>query len=129
MSQESWFYRPVPPSPDHAPDRPATPQAAATRLADGNRRFVADAADCPCDVVPRQAPHSIVLGCSDARVPAELVFDAGPNELFVVRVAGNVLGDECLGSIEYALYHFEESVRLLVVVGHTGCGADRKSVV
>src|SRR5262245_23257126 len=129
MSQESWFYRPVPPSPDHAPDRPATPQAAVVRLTDGNCRFAADASDWAGGVVPRQAPHSVVLGCSDARVPAELVFDAGPNELFVVRVAGNVLGDECLGSIEYALHSFQESVRLVAVVGHTGCGADRKSVV
>jgi carbonic anhydrase len=123
MSQESWFYRPVPPTPDHVPDRPPTPQAAAARLIDGNRRFLAHAADCTCGVPPKQAPHSIVLGCSDARAPAELIFDVGSNQLFVVRVAGNVLGDECLGSIEYALHHFEESVRLLVVVGHTGCGA------
>ena len=127
MPLESWFYRPVPVSPDDA-DRPDTPTAAAARLLDGNRRFMADEASCRCEgthplVPPRQAPHSIVLGCSDARVPAELVFDAGPNQLFVVRVAGNVLGDECLGSIEYALHHFEESVRLLVVMGHTGCGA------
>jgi carbonic anhydrase len=129
MALGSWFYRPVPPSTGTSePERPDSPAAAAARLLEGNNRFLADEASCRCEgtlppVAPRQVPHSVVLGCSDARVPAELVFDAGPNQLFVVRVAGNVLGDECLGSIEYALHHFEESVRLLVVMGHTGCGA------
>ncbi len=110
--------------------RPETVTDALTRLLDGNRRFHADAAKCGCGtphgtpVAPlRQAPFGVILGCSDARVPLELVFGAEPNQLFVVRVAGNVLGDECLGSIEYALHHFQESVRLLVVMGHTGCGA------
>ena len=56
-------------------------------------------------------------------IPSELVFDAGPNELFVVRVAGNILGNECLGSIEYALHHFKDSVKLLAVLAHTRCGA------
>jgi carbonic anhydrase len=121
------FYRPVPPTANE-PAGPDSPTAAVARLLEGNHRFQADEASCRCEsalpfVAPKQAPHSIVLGCSDARVPSELVFDVGPNQLFVVRVAGNVLGDECLGSIEYALHHFEESVRLLVVMGHTGCGA------
>ena len=70
-----------------------------------------------------QSPFGIVLGCSDARVPIELIFDHSHNELFVVRVAGNVLGTECLGSLEYAARNFAESVRLVVVLGHTGCGA------
>jgi carbonic anhydrase len=102
---------------------------AVERLVAGNRRYLADVAKCACDAphphagAPRQAPFGVVLGCSDARVPLELVFDAGPNQLFVVRVAGNVLGDECLGSIEYALHNFESSLRVLVVLGHTGCGA------
>jgi carbonic anhydrase len=73
--------------------------------------------------VPRQAPFSVVLGCSDARVPSEIIFDVGPNSLFIVRVAGNVLADECLGSIEYALHNFKDSLHLLVVLGHTWCGA------
>jgi carbonic anhydrase len=109
--------------------RPGTTADALGRLLDGNRRFVAEAAACGCatpggaPVLPRQAPIGIVLGCSDARVPLELVFDTGPNQLFVVRVAGNVLGDECLGSIEYAVHNFQDSLRLLVVLGHTGCGA------
>jgi carbonic anhydrase len=72
---------------------------------------------------PVQSPFGIVLGCSDARAPIELIFDQSHNELFVVRVAGNVLGTECLGSVEYAARNFAESVRLVVVLGHTGCGA------
>jgi carbonic anhydrase len=64
-----------------------------------------------------------VLGCSDARVPTELIFGQAYNDLFVVRVAGNVLGNECLGSIDYAVGHLGDSLRLLVVLGHTGCGA------
>jgi len=72
---------------------------------------------------PIQRPFGIILGCSDARAPIELIFDQSHNELFVVRVAGNVLGTECLGSVEYAVRNFAESVRLMVVLGHTGCGA------
>ena len=72
---------------------------------------------------PVQSPFGIVLGCSDARAPIERIFDHSHNELFVVRVAGNVLGTECLGSVEYASRHFADSVRLVVVLGHTGCGA------
>jgi carbonic anhydrase len=70
-----------------------------------------------------QAPYALILGCSDARVPIERIFDQPPNELFVVRVAGNVLGTECLGSIDYAVQNLKESLRLLVVLGHSGCGA------
>ena len=73
--------------------------------------------------VPTQRPFGIILGCSDARAPIERIFDHSYNELFVVRVAGNVLGTECLGSIEYGARHFAESVRLIVVLGHTSCGA------
>ena len=73
--------------------------------------------------VPRQDPFAIVIGCSDARVPIEMVFGQGFNELFVVRVAGNVLADECWGSIDYALRELSESVKLVVVMGHSGCGA------
>jgi carbonic anhydrase len=72
---------------------------------------------------PVQSPFGIVLGCSDARAPIEIIFDQAHNELFVVRVAGNVLGTECLGSIEYAARNFAESVKLVVVLGHSGCGA------
>ncbi len=69
-----------------------------------------------------QAPFALVLGCSDARVPTELVFSQDCNDLFVVRVAGNVLGIECLGSIDFAVGRME-SVKVVAVLGHTNCGA------
>jgi len=72
---------------------------------------------------PVQAPFALVLGCSDARVPTELIFSQACNDLFVVRVAGNVLGSDSLGSIDYALHHLGGSLKLLVVLGHSGCGA------
>jgi carbonic anhydrase len=77
--------------------------------------------------VPVQSPHAVVLGCADARVPLELLFSQSANDLFVVRVAGNVLGAECVGSIDFAVTRLP-SVRLLAVVGHTGCGAVQASV-
>jgi carbonic anhydrase len=126
---------------DEPAEVPATPDAAVRYLLDGNARFIAEAvpdvsapstvppadgvgfAAFPIATPPRQTPLCVVLGCSDARVPSELIFDVKPNQLFVVRVAGNVLGDECLGSVEYALHNFKDSLHLLVVLGHTGCGA------
>lgn len=126
---------------DEVPDSPATPDEAVRHLLAGNARFIAEAAadvPAPCTVPPpdgpclttlpvvpppRQSPFCVVLGCSDARVPSELVFDVRPNQQFVVRVAGNVLADECLGSIEYALHSFKDSVQVLAVLGHTRCGA------
>jgi len=109
---------------DGAPHLPADAAEALGWLAEGNARFAAEqAGPLAAGGTPKQAPYGVVLGCSDARAPLELVFDAGPNELFVVRVAGNVLGDEALGSIEYALANFRPSLRLLTVLGHTGCGA------
>ena len=73
--------------------------------------------------VPQQAPFAAILGCSDARVPTEMVFNQGCNELFVIRVAGNVLGNECLGSLRYAVHTFASSLKLLVVLAHDRCGA------
>lgn len=72
---------------------------------------------------PVQTPFALVLGCSDARVPIERIFDQSPNDLFVIRVAGNVLGVECLGSIDYAVSQLAESLKLVVVLGHSTCGA------
>lgn len=72
---------------------------------------------------PIQTPFALILGCSDARAPVELIFDHSSNELFIVRVAGNVLGTECLGSVEYAARHLAGALRLIVVLGHSGCGA------
>jgi carbonic anhydrase len=77
---------------------------------------------------PTQAPFAAVLGCADARVPTEMVFSKGCNELFVVRVAGNVLGSECLGSLRYAASHFPSSLKLLVVLAHSQCGAVTEAV-
>jgi carbonic anhydrase len=72
---------------------------------------------------PVQTPFALVLGCSDARAPIERIFDQSPNDLFVIRVAGNVLGVECLGSIDYAVNQLGASLKLLVVLGHSSCGA------
>jgi carbonic anhydrase len=72
---------------------------------------------------PKQRPFAVVVGCSDARAPIELIFDRACNELFVVRVAGNILGQEQLGSIDYAVDNLGRNLKLLVSLGHTGCGA------
>jgi len=71
----------------------------------------------------QQTPFALVLGCSDARAPIEAIFDQSFNTLFVVRIAGNVLGTECLGSIDYAVRNLGQSLKLVVVLGHSGCGA------
>ena len=73
--------------------------------------------------IPKQRPFAAVLGCSDARVPIELIFNEGPNDLFVIRVAGNGLGTEVLGSLKYAVEHLGGTLKLIVVLGHSGCGA------
>lgn len=72
---------------------------------------------------PKQRPFAAVLGCSDARVPIELIFNEGPNDLFFVRVAGNGLGSEVLGSLKYAVEQLGSSMKVVVVLGHSGCGA------
>ncbi len=73
--------------------------------------------------VAKQSPFAVLLGCSDARVPAEIIFGQARNNLFVVRIAGNVLSDECLGSMEFAVNHLSDSIRIIVVLGHSHCGA------
>ena len=75
------------------------------------------------DETPKQRPFAAILGCSDARVPVELIFSEGPNDLFVVRVAGNGLGGDVLGSLRYAVNHLGGSLKLIVALGHSGCGA------
>lgn len=75
------------------------------------------------NTVAQQRPFAAVLGCSDARVPIELVFNEGPNDLFVIRVAGNGLGPEVLGSLRYAVENLGGSLKLIVALGHSGCGA------
>jgi carbonic anhydrase len=74
-------------------------------------------------LAPVHAPFALFLGCSDARAPVEHIFDQSSNGLFVIRVAGNVLGVECLGSIDFAVQSFTKSLQLLVVMGHSTCGA------
>lgn len=99
------------------------------RLREGNARFVANAHGAngftgqarPADLATRQEPFAIVLGCSDSRVPAEIVFDQGLGDLFVIRVAGNIVAPSQVGSVEFAATRF--STRLVVVLGHTQCGA------
>ena len=91
------------------------------RLRDGNRRFVAGMRDARHALIQEQAPFAIVLGCSDARVPAELVFGQGFGDLFVIRVAGNIVAPSQVGSVEFAAARF--GTRLVVVLGHTQCGA------
>lgn len=130
-------------------DSPRTAQEALKRLAKGNRQFAemvkrlqrataeskrGEQMVIPVDLIslgvpfvqghmPEQNPFAIVLSCSDARAPVEQVFHCEANDLFTVRVAGNVLGLECLGSVDYAVAKLSDSLRTAVVLGHTGCGA------
>lgn len=132
----------------HGVEGPKTAEEAVQRLEEGNRIFYrmfdeartaasqgtiqtriipVDADDLgvpPTDgTAPIQRPFAAVLGCSDARVPIEMVLNQTANRLFVVRVAGNVLGAECLGSLDYAITAMSESVKVILVLGHSGCGA------
>jgi carbonic anhydrase len=101
---------------------------ALARLVAGNDRFVRGEARFPtvqkeilADLATGQHPYATILGCSDSRVPPELVFDAGFGELFIVRVAGNVISAEVMGTLQYAGVHLHTP--LFVVLGHEGCGA------
>lgn len=99
------------------------------RLRAGNRRFVADVRGRSTltgqerrdELVAGQEPFAVILGCSDSRVPAELIFDQGLGDLFVIRVAGNIVAPSQVGSVEFAAERF--GTRLVVVVGHSMCGA------
>src|SRR5881409_1823900 len=104
-------------------------QAALERLREGNRHFVSRLQNKesplsqprPIELTRDQKPFAIILGCSDARVPAEIVFDQGLGDLFVIRVAGNIVAPSQIGSVEFAAERF--GTRLVVVLGHTECGA------
>ena len=148
MSTIDYIYRFDPKNPRAKPVPPDA-EAARRMLEDGNRTFAQWMESCrkstsrdgdePRYVVqcnglevgmrrtsgqmPRQAPFAVVVGCSDARVPTEMIFGQGINDLFVIRVAGNVLGDECLGSIDFAINALSDSVKVVVMLGHSGCGA------
>src|ERR1700709_1594287 len=97
------------------------------RLKDGNQRFVSEtrnghvAESRRREVAMSQNPFAIILGCSDSRVPAEIVFDQGLGDLFVIRVAGNIVAPSQIGSVEFAAARFD--TRLVVVLGHSQCGA------
>ncbi len=104
-------------------------QEALDRLREGNRRFVSE--DWSTQTMPSQtrrrqvavaqAPFAIILGCSDSRVPAEMVFDQGLGDLFVIRVAGNIVAPSQIGSVEFAVERYQ--TRLVIVLGHSMCGA------
>ena len=141
------IYRYDPDDPIKQP-LPSTPAEAITMLEAGNAAFASlmsslDTATTQTHVIPvsardlglpepetgslSQDPFAIVIGCADARVPVELVLGQAANDLFVLRVAGNVLGTEVIGSVDYALHNLP-TVRLIVVLGHTGCGAVQAAV-
>jgi carbonic anhydrase len=105
-----------------------TADQALQRLKEGNARFVRGEARFPtvqkevlADLAKGQHPYATILGCSDSRVPPELLFDAGFGELFIIRVAGNVISAEIMGTLQYAGVHLHTP--LFVVLGHEGCGA------
>ena len=147
MNTIDYIYRFDPKNPSLKPPPPDA-EAARRTLEDGNRMFARWMESCRTSTVskdepryvvqcnglevgmnrtlgqmPKQAPFAVVVGCSDARVPIEMLFGQGFNDLFVIRVAGNVLGDVCMGSIEFALNALSESVKCVVMIGHLGCGA------
>src|ERR1700735_2758217 len=103
-------------------------QEALKLLRDGNARFVSDTRSGDSstgsrrriELAAQQYPFAIVLGCSDSRVPVEIVFDQGLGDLFVIRVAGNIVAPSQIGSVEFAAERF--GTRLVVVLGHTQCG-------
>ncbi|MCJ7795488.1 MAG: carbonic anhydrase, partial [Thermoleophilia bacterium] len=104
-------------------------QEALERLRKGNRRFVSGVRNCDAltdqarrrELAAGQEPFAVILGCSDSRAPAEIVFDQGLGDLFVIRVAGNIVAPSQVGSVEFAAEQF--GTRLVVVLGHSGCGA------
>jgi carbonic anhydrase len=108
---------------------PISPDTALERLKEGNRRFLERIRDgkisgkdtSQYELSTKQEPFAIILGCSDSRVPAEIVFDQGLGDLFVIRVAGNIVAPSQVGSVEFAAERF--GTPLVVVLGHSNCGA------
>lgn len=114
--------------PAHSEQPAVAPAEAISKLKEGNGRYTSGNLQHPGQTTERRAelakdqhPFAVILSCSDSRVPPEIVFDQGLGDLFVVRVAGNVIDDHGLGSIEYAVDHL--GARLIVVLGHQSCGA------
>ena len=109
------------------PENLSAPEAM-EKLTEGNQRFVSGVSEHPhcspdrrAELAGGQHPFATIITCADSRVPAELVFDQGLGDVFVIRVAGNIADDAVLGSIEYASLHL--GVNLVVVIGHQSCGA------
>src|ERR1700760_2319013 len=104
-------------------------QEALKLLREGNQRFVSEAPSRDTvesrarrlELAKGQEPFATILGCSDSRVPVEIIFDQGLGDLFVIRVAGNIVAPSQIGSVEFAAEQF--GPRLVVVLGHTNCGA------
>jgi carbonic anhydrase len=114
--------------PTHSDQPSVAPTEAISKLKEGNARYTGGNLQHPgqttgrrTDLATSQHPFAIIVSCSDSRVPPEIVFDQGLGDLFIVRVAGNVINDEGLGSIEYAVDHLGS--RLILVLGHQRCGA------
>lgn len=104
------------------------PDAALKRIMEGNERYATDKSTCPNSgevrrqaLVSKQNPFAIIVGCSDSRVTPDMVFDQGNGDLFVVRLAGNVIGDAAIESIDYGVRYLNAA--LIVVLGHSNCGA------
>jgi carbonic anhydrase len=114
--------------PAHSDQPMISPAEAISKLKEGNGRYTSGNLQHPGQTAERrtelaktQHPFAAIVSCSDSRVPPEIVFDQGLGDLFVVRVAGNVINDEGLGSIEYTVDHL--GTRLILVLGHQSCGA------
>ncbi len=113
---------------------PMSAEQAEKLMKDGSQRFIKaycgktpkQGNKCLTDVAMRQAPFAVVVACSDSRVPPELLFDRGIGDLFIIRLAGNIVDDAALGSIEYAVDHL--GTPLVVVMGHKRCGAVQATV-
>ena len=114
--------------PGHSDQPSVAPAEAISKLKEGNARYASGSLQHPGQTTERrtelaktQHPFAAILSCSDSRVPPEVVFDQGLGDLFIVRVAGNVINDEGLGSLEYTVDHL--GTRLILVLGHQRCGA------
>jgi len=114
--------------PAHSDQPTVAPAEAISRLKEGNGRYTngnlqhpGQTAERRTELAKTQHPFAAIVSCSDSRVPPEIVFDQGLGDLFVVRVAGNVINDEGLGSVEYTVDHL--GTRLILVLGHQSCGA------
>src|SRR5216110_1831027 len=114
--------------PAHPDQQAVAPAEAISKLKEGNGRYTSGNLQHPGQTSERRAeltkdqhPFAVIVSCSDSRAPPEIVFDQGLGDLFIVRVAGNVINDEGLGSIEYSVDHL--GARLILVLGHQSCGA------